>query len=168
MSLTFAKDEETKVIAGFLEGFRNAEKFLKICKKNVNKKPIIILKAGTTSAGTKAASSHTGSITGSMDVYDAAFKQYGVIKANNFDELLDLIRAFYYIKPKRGNRVAIVPGAGGIGVGVAGSSAARPAHPTTRSATKHRKTTRSGKCRRFMTLLLSLFLPAATTIPPHS
>jgi len=112
----FINDDKTKVIAGFLEGLRNGSKFLDICKTNEKKKPIIILKAGTTEAGTKAASSHTGSISGSNSIYEAAFQQFGVIQVENIDQFLDLARAFTYLNLPHGKRVAILPGAGGMGV----------------------------------------------------
>ncbi|MHA1144670.1 MAG: acetate--CoA ligase family protein [Candidatus Helarchaeota archaeon] len=112
----FINDDQTKVVAGFLEGLRNGSKFLEICQKYKGKKPIIILKAGTTRAGTKAANSHTGSISGSYEIYSGAFRQLGVTRARSLDELLDLIRAFLYLPPPKGNRVGIIPGAGGMGV----------------------------------------------------
>ncbi|NVM30226.1 MAG: CoA-binding protein [Candidatus Helarchaeota archaeon] len=118
----FINDNETKIIAGFLEGLRKRNKFLNICKKNVTKKPIIILKAGTTDPGIKAASSHTGSISGSDEVYNATFKQYGILRAQNINQFLDLIRAFICINLPEGNRVAILPGAGGMGVLTADAS----------------------------------------------
>lgn len=112
----FLNDDETKIIAGFLEGLRKGDEFLNALKKNEKKKPIILLKVGTTKAGIKAASSHTGSISGSNDVYNAVFKQYGILRANSIDQFLDLIRTFSYLKTLEGNRVAILPGAGGMGI----------------------------------------------------
>lgn len=114
----FIQDNGVKEIIGILEGLRKPKKFLSICKKNAGKKPIILLKVGTTKVGTKAASSHTGSITGSTDIYNSLFKQAGIISANSIEQLVDLTRAFYYygdILPKN-NNVGIIMGGGGMGI----------------------------------------------------
>lgn len=117
----FIEDEGVKEIIGIVEGLRKPKKFHSICKENAGKKPIIILKVGTTSAGTKAASSHTGSISGSNDIYNSIFNQVGIIKANNLDQLVDLGRAFYYNGNKlpKSNKIGIVMGGGGMGVRMA-------------------------------------------------
>jgi acyl-CoA synthetase (NDP forming) len=112
----FLADEMTKVVGGFLEGLRDAGRFVDICRKNHENKPIIILKTGTTPAGARAASSHTASLSGMQDIYQAAFRQYGIVRARGIDDLLNLVRGFSYMKPPRGNRVAILPAAGGVGV----------------------------------------------------
>ena len=114
----FIQDNGVKQIIGILEGLRKPKKFTSLCKKNDGKKPIIILKVGTTKIGKKAASSHTGSITGSTDIYNSIFKQAGIIKANSIEQLVDLTRAFHYygdILPKN-NNLGIIMGGGGMGI----------------------------------------------------
>ncbi|NVM01598.1 MAG: CoA-binding protein [Candidatus Helarchaeota archaeon] len=112
----FIENDKTKVIVGFLEGLRKGDKFIEVCRKNKEKKPIIILKAGSTKAGKTAAFSHTASISGSNDIYDAIFKQYGIINVENINQLLDITRAFIYLNPPEGNKVAVMAGGGGMGV----------------------------------------------------
>ncbi|AIF69463.1 acetyl-CoA synthetase [Palaeococcus pacificus DY20341] len=110
-----AEDEESKAIALYIEGLKDGKKFMEIAKKVSKKKPIIALKAGKSESGARAASSHTGSLAGSYAIYDAAFRQSGVLVANNIDEMLSMARAFTQPLPK-GKRVAIMTNAGGPGV----------------------------------------------------
>ena len=77
---------------------------------------MIVLKTGRTDAGAKAALSHTGSLTGRDEVFEALCQQAGVIRANDFDELVDFAKMFAYQPPPRGNRVGIVTLSGGAGV----------------------------------------------------
>lgn len=111
-------DENTQVIGAFIEQLRNGRKFMKISSEIT--KPIIILRAGKTEAGAKAALSHTGSITSSSNLYESVFKQSGVIEAQSLAELMDYLRAFaiYGAKNKipRGKRVGIYTVGGGLGV----------------------------------------------------
>lgn len=113
-------DEKTKIIFIYLEGFRDGNRFVKIAQKVSATKPIIIYKIGRTSAGGRAAASHTGSIAGSIQVYEGVFKQTGVIRAEGIDEALDYIVAFSNVWFKlgipQGNRVGVVTGPGGPGV----------------------------------------------------
>lgn len=124
----FLADEMTKVVGGFLEGLRDAGRFVDICSKNDENKPIIILKAGTTSAGARAALSHTASLSGTHDIYEAAFRQYGIVRADSIDAFLNLVRGFSYMKAPRGNRVAILAAAGGVGVLIADTCARAGLH----------------------------------------
>ena len=91
---TLAEDKETKVIAGYLESIKEGDKFLRIAEQAAGIKPVVILKVGVTSAGAKAASSHTGSLAGADMAYGAAFKRAGVIRAENFEALFDYATAF--------------------------------------------------------------------------
>jgi 4-hydroxybutyryl-CoA synthetase (ADP-forming) len=109
-----AEDEDTRVIVMYLEDIRNARRFMEIAKKITaeRKKPIIVLKAGRTAEGAKAAASHTGALGGSDANYEAAFSQSGVIRVDTMGELFDLATAFSKQSLPDGN-VVIVSNAGG-------------------------------------------------------
>lgn len=110
-----ADTEEDKAIALYIEGVRDGRKFIEIAKRVTSKKPVIALKAGKSESGARAASSHTGSLAGSWKIYEAAFKQSGVLVAETIDDMLSMARAFTQPLPK-GKRVAIMTNAGGPGV----------------------------------------------------
>ncbi len=110
------EDEETKVIVGYLESITSGNQFIKVAEKVAAKKPVVIFKAGTTKAGQKAASSHTGSLAGADVAYGAAFHRAGVIRADNFEELFDYATALSMQPLPKGRRVAIVTNAGGPGI----------------------------------------------------
>ena len=119
----FGDDPATNIIFIYLECFRDGHRFLEIAKRVSVKKPIIIYKIGRTDAGARAAASHTGSLAGSIQVYDGAFKQTGIIRAEGIAEALDIITIFEKVwfgqgKPA-GDRVGIVTGPGGPGVATA-------------------------------------------------
>jgi len=109
-----AEDEDTRVIVMYLEDVRNARRFMEIAKKitTERKKPIIVLKAGRTAEGAKAAASHTGALGGSDANYEAAFTQCGVIRVDTMGELFDLATAFSK-QPLPDGNVVIVSNAGG-------------------------------------------------------
>jgi len=109
-------DPHTKVIAAYLEDIADGQKFMKVAERVGKVKPVVILKAGRTTAGAKAASSHTGSLAGSDAAYDSAFERSGVIRADSIDHLFDVAMAFAYQPLPRGNRVAVVTNAGGPGI----------------------------------------------------
>jgi len=111
-----ADDDETKVIVGYLESIADGQEFIRAAEKVTQKKPVIIFKAGTSSAGIKAASSHTGSLAGTDVAYGAAFRRSGVIRAETFEQLYDYATAFSMQPAPRGKSVAIVTNAGGLGV----------------------------------------------------
>jgi len=112
-----AEDEETKVIAVYIEGLKSEGKiFVDILKKVCRKKPVVVLKAGKSQKGSKAAASHTGSLAGSSRIYSAAFKQAGVIEAKNWEELFDFVKAFGMQPVPKSNRLAIITDGGGFGV----------------------------------------------------
>ncbi|AAL80656.1 acetyl-CoA synthetase [Pyrococcus furiosus DSM 3638] len=110
-----ADTQEDKAIALYIEGIKDGRRFIEVAKKVTKKKPVIALKAGKSESGSRAAASHTGSLAGSWKIYEAAFKQSGVLVANTIDEMLSMARAFTQPLPK-GNRVAIMTNAGGPGV----------------------------------------------------
>jgi len=111
----FRRDQNTKVILLYMEGLRDGKRFIEITRKTTKQKPIIALKAGETRAGAKAALSHTGALAGSSRIYNSVFKQFGVIKAENTEEMLDFALAFNQPLPK-GRKVAILTRGGGWGV----------------------------------------------------
>jgi acyl-CoA synthetase (NDP forming) len=110
----FSRDEKTKVIAGFIESVRNGKKFLEVLKRN--KKPIVLLKGGKTSFGARATSSHTSSLAGDYKVYSNVFKQFNVIEAEVWDDLIDYLKILSISKKAEDKRLAIVTNAGGFGV----------------------------------------------------
>jgi acetyltransferase len=114
--LALGNDEETEVILGYVESINDGQKFMRIASEVTKKKPVIILKSGRTSAGAKAASSHTGSLAGSDAAYEAAFKQTGVIRARSATEFFDYVLAFSRQNPPEGRSVAIITNAGGPGI----------------------------------------------------
>ncbi|HUT27428.1 MAG TPA: acetate--CoA ligase [Methanomassiliicoccales archaeon] len=109
-------DPETKVIGMYIEGADRGREFLRQAELTTRVKPVIALKAGRTSSGAKAASSHTGAMSGSDKVYDAAMRQAGVVRVKDIEELFDLLQAFSTMPLPQGEGVAIVTNAGGLGV----------------------------------------------------
>ncbi len=109
-------DPHSKVILAYLEGINDGPRFMQVARRTTRKTPVIAIKSGTTSAGTRAASSHTGSLTGSESAYEAAFRQSGILRAESMQELFDLAMAFAYQPPLQGNKIAIVTNAGGPGI----------------------------------------------------
>jgi acyl-CoA synthetase (NDP forming) len=112
-----ANDPETKVVASYLEGVKNGPRFLEVLRGLSARKPVIIFKGGTTEAGTRAVSSHTGALAGSQAIWQAVFKKAGVIQVYSFEELVDTLIAYLHLKePPRGNRVALISPSGGMSV----------------------------------------------------
>lgn len=111
-----AADPETKAIALYVEAIRDPEHFLAVAREITKTKPIVAIKGGTTAAGAKAASSHTGSLAGAAAAYRAAFAQAGVLEAQSLGEFATWSRALALQPPAPGNRIAIVTNAGGPGV----------------------------------------------------
>jgi len=106
-------DPDTKLIALYVEGIRDGEKTLDAISRTIKDKPIIVYKAGQTKAGSRSARSHTGSIAGEDKIYDAAFRQYGVSRVYNVDELLEVIEAFDKCPLPTTNNIALIGGGGG-------------------------------------------------------
>jgi len=112
-----AKDEDTKVIAIYMEGIKNGRRLFDVFRKVAKSKPIIVLKSGRSPAGMKASLSHTGSIAVKDEIFDAVCKQTGVIRVSgDLEELLGITKAFALRSLPKGNKVAIVTvtGAGGV------------------------------------------------------
>ncbi len=115
--LQYLRDDPlTKVIGMYIEGTDRGIEFMRQAKLTTRDKPIIALKAGRTSSGAKAASSHTGALSGSDKVYDAAMAQSGIIRVRTIEELFDHLTLFSSMPLPLGDRVAIVTNAGGLGV----------------------------------------------------
>lgn len=112
----FAGDPETAVIAGYFEGFKDATKLRRALDAAANAgKPVVALKIGSTSAGQRMASSHTGHLTGSDAVVDGLFAQYGVTRVRDLDELLDTAALFAKLPAGTGSRVGLYSISGGSG-----------------------------------------------------
>src|SRR3954468_4927980 len=109
-------DERTELVMLYLESFGNPRAFARIARRVARVKPILAMKSGTTSAGRKAASSHTAALAGSDAAVDALFRQAGVIRAQTLDELVDVAALLSAQPVPRGRRVAILTNAGGLGI----------------------------------------------------
>jgi acetyl coenzyme A synthetase (ADP forming)-like protein len=109
-------DPHTRVIMAYLEGIEEGREFMRIARQVSREKPIIAIKAGTTTAGSRAVSSHTGTLAGSEAAYEAAFGQSGVIRARSVQQLFDYAIAFARQPLLPNDRIAIVTNAGGPGI----------------------------------------------------
>ena len=112
----FEQDAETKVIGLHIEGLRDAARFVKQANQVTRKKPVIVLKTGRSEQAARAAQSHTGSLVGKDEIWDVAFKQAGVIRVGDIEELSDTIRAFNMLPLMKGRKIGIVTWSGGFGV----------------------------------------------------
>jgi acetyl coenzyme A synthetase (ADP forming)-like protein len=112
----WAEDPESRVIMAYLEGISNGSHFIEVARRLTKHKPIIAIKSGTTNAGSRAVSSHTGTLAGSERAYEAAFKQAGVIRAGSVGDLLDLSVALARQPLPKTGQVAIITNAGGPGI----------------------------------------------------
>jgi len=110
----YAQDDKTNCISLYIEGVKDGRRFIEAGRKAG--KPIVALKSGVSAHGAAAAASHTGSLAGSVKVYDAAFKQAHVIRARDLDELLDRSQALALQPPMKGENICVVTNGGGIGV----------------------------------------------------
>lgn len=106
-------DPETTVIAAYVEQIRDGQRFIETAKKVTRNKPIVLLKAGRTSAGARAVSSHTGSLAGSHAAYQAAFTQSGVVEVQTVNDLFDVSQALALQELPKGQNVAILTNSGG-------------------------------------------------------
>jgi acetyltransferase len=106
-------DPETKVIITYLEGIKDGNRLVRTVRETIKNKPIIALKVGRSAAGARTAASHTGSLAGDDLIVDAAFKQAGIVRVANIDELFDMAEVFCNCPLPNGNRVAILSEGGG-------------------------------------------------------
>ncbi|MFA6183726.1 MAG: acetate--CoA ligase family protein [Parcubacteria group bacterium] len=111
-----ASDEETKVIALYLEGIRDGQKFIEVVKKVSQKKPVIILKAGRSEKAQKAIASHTGSLAGSDEIMNVAFEKAGAVRAESLEDFFVLITLMSNFKNSVSKDCIIITNAGGPGV----------------------------------------------------
>lgn len=107
------KDNNVSVITYYLESFEDGESFIKYFIEEKVSKPVIILKGGRTSSGIKAASSHTGAMGSSDKVVDAVLQQFGIIRADDLNDMFNTAKGFEDFPMPEGNRVAVVTNAGG-------------------------------------------------------
>ena len=112
----FEQDPNTNVIAQHCEDLKDGRAFAEVARRVSKKKPVIVLKAGRTLAGAKAASSHTGALAGNDKIYEDVFKQIGVIRARSLRDLLDFARGVPILPTPKGENIVIITGAGGSGV----------------------------------------------------
>lgn len=112
-----ALDDEVKVIAVYMEGCRNGDKLREALKLAYErKKPVVMLKVGRSDVGAKAAASHTASLVGSDQIFDALFRQYNVCRVDSLTELLDTVYAFSASTLPTGDKVGLMTGSGGVGI----------------------------------------------------
>ncbi len=109
-------DSASSVILCYIEGLPDGQEFIRTARTISKSKPIVALKSGITQAGSRAVSSHTGSLAGSEQAYQAAFNQAGVIRADSLEDLFDFALGFGYLTLLKGDRIAIVTNAGGPGI----------------------------------------------------
>ena len=112
----FTEDDDTRVIAAYLEDITRGEDFVLLAEKAARSKPIIVIKSGTSQAGAVAASSHTGSIAGAEVAYECAFARSGIIRAESVEQMFDYALAFGNQPLPSGRRVAVITNAGGPGI----------------------------------------------------
>ncbi|MBI5956466.1 MAG: CoA-binding protein, partial [Chloroflexi bacterium] len=116
MLLAWDKDPHSKVIAAYLEGVVDGPRFMATARQVTRSTPVIAIKSGGTTAGSRAVSSHTGTLAGTDAAYDAAFGQCGIVRAGSVEDLLDYSVAFARQPLLKGNRIAVVTNAGGPGI----------------------------------------------------
>jgi acyl-CoA synthetase (NDP forming) len=112
----FEQDDNTQVIAMHLEDLKDGRAFAEVAKRVSKKKPVVVLKAGRTAQGARAASSHTGALAGNDKVYEDVLKESGVIRARSLNDLLEFARGLPVLPAPKGENVVIITGAGGSGV----------------------------------------------------
>src|SRR6202166_2050562 len=112
----FEQDDNTQIIAQHCEDLKDGRAFAEVAKRVSKKKPVVVLKDGRTSAGAKAASSHTGALAGDDKIYEDVFNQSGVIRARSLRDMLEFARGIPVLPTPNGENVVIITGAGGSGV----------------------------------------------------
>jgi acetyl coenzyme A synthetase (ADP forming)-like protein len=112
----FEQDDNTEIIAQHCEDLKDGRAFAEAAKRVSKKKPVVVLKAGRTSLGARAASSHTGALAGNDKIYEDVFEQCGVIRARSLRDLLEFARGIPKLPTPKGENTVIITGAGGSGV----------------------------------------------------
>lgn len=109
-------DPHTEVIALYLESLQNGRAFMQTLRRVTRRKPVVIIKAGRSTSGLRAASSHTGSLAGSDEIFEAMIRQSGALRVPGIEEMLDLCHGLSSLPPLDGNRLAVVTNSGGPGI----------------------------------------------------
>ena len=112
----FEQDDDTQVIAMHCEDLKDGRAFAEVASRVSKKKPIVMLKAGRTALGARAAASHTGALAGNDKVYDDALRQCGVVRARSLNDMLQFARGLQVLPTPKGENIVIITGAGGSGV----------------------------------------------------
>ena len=112
----FEQDDDTKVVAMHLEDLKDGRSFVQAAQRITKKKPVVVLKAGRTAMGARAAGSHTGALAGDDKVYDDILRQSGVVRAYSLNDMLEYARGIPVLPTPKGENVVIITGAGGSGV----------------------------------------------------
>jgi len=110
------EDDQTDVICMYLEGSKNGRRMYHMLKDAVKEKPVLIIKAGSSKEGTHAVSSHTGSLAGSDEIYQAAFKQAGVLRTHDMETMFDYAQALSHQPLSKGDNILVITNGGGFGV----------------------------------------------------
>ncbi len=110
----FNQDEDTVVIAAYIEGIKRADRFVEIMQRL--QKPLVVLKSGRTPKGKVAAESHTKALAGADAIYDSLFEKYNVCRAYTIEEFYDYAKAFAYLKPPKGNSILFITTSGGAAI----------------------------------------------------
>lgn len=110
-------DPKTKVITGYLEGAKNTKKLRRLAGEALDrKKPIVLMKTGRSSAGSRAAASHTGSLAGSDLIYDAFFRQSGIVRVDDYEDIITFSKLFLSNKLPKGKNTVLITSSGGRGI----------------------------------------------------
>lgn len=112
----FAQDSGTDVICAYIEGPKDGRRFFKALREVAPLKPVVVWKGGQSDAGRRTAASHTGSLAGSIEVWDAGARQAGAIRVDSLEEAIDVTKALTYLTPTTGDRLGIIGGSGGQSV----------------------------------------------------
>ena len=112
----FEQDDNTEVIAMHCEDLKDGRSFAEVASRVSKKKPIVMLKAGRTALGARAAASHTGALAGNDKIYDDVLRECGVIRAKSLNDMLQFARGLQVLPNPKGENIVIITGAGGSGV----------------------------------------------------
>lgn len=110
------EDPETRIIAAYLEGVTDGRRFFQVAQNISRKKPIVLWKGGVTEQGARYAVSHTGALAGASRVWEAVCAQTGIVLVDSFEQLVDVVLAFYHLPPARGSRLSVFCSPGGFAV----------------------------------------------------
>ena len=112
----FEQDDNTQVIAMHCEDLKDGRSFAEVASRVSKKKPVVVLKAGRTALGARAAASHTGALAGNDKIYDDVLRQCGVVRARSLNDMLQFARGLQVLPDPEGENIVIITGAGGSGV----------------------------------------------------